>query len=64
MTDAAARESVAEGQRWKAKTGQRIIVIGKRHSGNRHWNTYPLGGGRKAHRIHEGTLRKFYERVG
>ena len=48
---------VTRGQHWKQKAGKRIIVIGKRKSGNRHWMTD------SGHEIHEGTLLKFYERV-
>lgn len=39
------------------KTG-RLILIKSKASGNKHWNCVC---GRKNHKIHEGTLLKFYE---
>ena len=41
-------------------TGQRIELTGK-HNGNGHWNSKKLDSStRKVHRIHEGTLDKYY----
>lgn len=51
---------VKKGQIWKYKNSSIVIEILSKHSGNRHWNTKKLNGG-KAYKIHEGTLFKFYE---
>ena len=41
-------------------TGQRIELTGK-HNGNGHWNSKKLDSStKKVHRIHEGTLDKYY----
>ena len=51
-----------KGMKFKSTTSNTVIVLLNRKSGNRHWNTKKLNGG-KAHMIHEGTLEKFYELV-
>ena len=51
---------IKRGQIWKSKDSGINIEILKKFSGNRHWNTKKIGGG-KSHKIHEGTLIKFYE---
>lgn len=53
---------INKGQLWKSKdSGIQIEITGKQ-TGNRHWNTKKLKGG-KSHKIHEGTLLKFYELI-
>lgn len=43
------------------KTGQ-LIKLTSKHNGNGHWNTKKLNSTtKKVHRIHEGTLNKYYE---
>lgn len=37
---------------------ERVIVVRKRAGGNKHWNCIC---GRNNHKVHEGTLEKFYE---
>jgi len=51
---------IKKGQLWKSKDSNIVLQIVNKFSGNRHWNTKKIGG-KKAHRIHEGTLYKFYE---
>lgn len=54
------KEEIKKGQIWKSKdSGVEIEIVSKK-SGNRHWNTKKLNGN-KSHKIHEGTLLKFYE---
>jgi len=48
---------VSKGQRWKNRTTRRVVEVVQRATGNRHWLVD------NGHRIHEGTLEKFYERV-
>ena len=52
--------SIKKGQIWKSKNSSVEIEILSKKSGNKHWNTRKIGGG-KSHQIHEGTLKKFYE---
>lgn len=53
---------IKKGQLWKSKdSGVVLEIIGKK-TGNKHWNTKKLGGG-KTHKIHEGTLQKFYKQL-
>jgi hypothetical protein len=59
-----ARETVRVGQRWRNLTTGRVFVISQRATGNGHWKIRHEGKSRRAHHIHEGTLRKFYARVG
>lgn len=51
-----------KGMVLKCKTSNALIKLINRFSGNRHWNTKKLNGG-KSHKIHEGTLDKFYEPI-
>jgi len=46
---------IKKGQFWKSKDSGKVIKITGRKSGNRHWNVDT------GHKIHEGTLLKFYE---
>jgi len=45
----------------KSKTSNVIIKLTSKHNGNGHWNSMKIGGSNKNHRVHEGTLDKFYE---
>ena len=46
---------IRRGQLWKNKATGRVVIVGHKATGNRHWN---LDNG---HHIHEGTLVKFYK---
>ena len=52
---------IKKGQIWKSKNSNTRIKITSKFSGNRHWNTAKLPKSKKSHKIHEGTLLKFYE---
>lgn len=52
---------IKKGQVWKPKLGGVAIEVIGRATGNGHWKTKKLNGSPKSHRIHEGTLTKFYE---
>ena len=47
----------------QSKTSSVRIKLTSRHNGNGHWNSTKIneGSSNKNHRIHEGTLKKFYE---
>lgn len=62
MNTTSALHVVKKNQIWKSKSSGSCIQILSKHSGNKHWNTKKLSGG-KAHKIHEGTLQKYYELV-
>jgi hypothetical protein len=47
------------GMKLKSKTSGSIITLTNRASGNLHWNTKKTGS-KNNHKIHEGTLDKFY----
>ncbi len=49
---------IRPGQTWRPRAGGKPLTIGKRASGNGHWYVSRPSG--RAHKIHEGTLRKFY----
>lgn len=49
---------IKKGQCWKSKDTGKVITITSKKSGNRHWHTTD---GKNSHKIHEGTLIKFYE---
>ena len=42
-----------------SKLSTSVIVLVNRASGNKHWNTQKIGS-KNNHKIHEGTLDKFY----
>lgn len=48
------------GQRFKSKDSGKIIEIIKKASGNRHWIAKQINGN-YSHKIHEGTLAKYYD---
>lgn len=48
------------GQKWKSKDSGVVLEIISKFSGNRHWNTKKVGR-KDSHKIHEGTLYKFYD---
>tara|TARA_B110000503_G_scaffold12175_1_gene16436 strand:+ start:797 stop:988 length:192 start_codon:yes stop_codon:yes gene_type:complete len=52
-------KSYRKGMRLKSKLSTSVIVLVNRASGNRHWNTQKIGS-KNNHKIHEGTLDKFY----
>lgn len=45
----------------KSKTSNVVIKLTSKHNGNGHWNSTKINGSNKNHRVHEGTLDKFYE---
>ena len=47
------------GMRLESNLGKLVIILVNRASGNRHWNTQKVGS-KNNHKIHEGTLDKFY----
>ena len=49
-----------KGMLLKSKTSNTVIELTNRYSGNRHWNTKKVGS-KNSHKVHEGTLDKFYE---
>ena len=51
-----------KGQLWKSKDTGVVLELINKKSGNKHWNTKKVGG-KNAHKIHEGTLIKFYELI-
>ena len=61
MSKSISDEKVKVGQIYKSKTSGIEIQILKKASGNRHWLSKKVRGGRATHRIHEGTLKKYYE---
>lgn len=44
----------------KSNTSSVRIKLTSKHNGNGHWNSCKLNGSNKNHRIHEGTLDRFY----
>ena len=56
MTKLRSLEPICVGQRWWNKATGKVVTIGQKASGNKHWRV-------GSRRIHEGTLRRFYERV-
>ena len=48
-----------KGMKLKARLSNSVIILVNRASGNRHWNTQKIGS-KNNHKIHEGTLDKFY----
>ena len=47
------------GMMLKSKSSTSVIVLRNRASGNKHWNTQKVGS-KNNHKVHEGTLDKFY----
>jgi len=54
------KTTIRPGQRWRSRTSGVILIIGQKASGNGHWQTFRQSIG-MTHKIHEGTLRKFYD---
>lgn len=54
---------VKVGQVWRSKQGGWRIEITRRVSGNGHWKSRKLNGG-KSHKINEHTLLKLFELEG
>ncbi len=54
-------KEIKKGQIWKSKMGGFKIEITHKLTGNGHWMTKKLNKSQKTHKVHEGTLRKFYE---
>ena len=48
-----------KGMRLKSNTSKSVLILVNRASGNKHWNTQKTGS-KNNHKIHEGTLDKFY----
>lgn len=51
---------IKRGLQLKDKNSGRVITVKNKASGNNHWN---CACGRHSHKIHEGTLRKYYEEI-
>ncbi len=47
----------------QSKTSNVTIKLTSKHNGNGHWNSTKIneGSSNKNHRVHEGTLQKYYE---
>lgn len=52
-----------KGMVLQSKTSNTTVTLTNRASGNRHWNTRKQGS-KNNHKVHEETLKKFYEVVG
>lgn len=53
-----------KGMILQSKTSLVIIKLTSKHNGNGHWNSCKVNSTSKTqHRVHEGTLDKFYEEV-
>lgn len=51
-----------KGMRLKAKTSSVVIELTSKYGGNGHWNTKRVNSTSKvSHKVHEGTLDRFYE---
>jgi hypothetical protein len=48
------------GMKLKSKNSGVVIKLINKASGNNHWNCNQVNR-KKSHKVHEGTLRKFYE---
>ena len=48
-----------KGMRLKSNTSKSVLTLVNRATGNHHWNT-KKDGSKNSHKIHEGTLDKFY----
>ena len=48
-----------KGMRLKSNTSKSVLTLVNRATGNHHWNT-KKDGSKNNHKIHEGTLDKFY----
>ena len=48
-----------KGMILKSKSSNTRIVLVNKKGGMGHWNTQKLGS-KNSHKVHEGTLRKFY----
>ena len=48
-----------KGMTLEAKLSNSVLMLVNRASGNRHWNTKKIGS-KNNHKVHEGTLDKFY----
>jgi hypothetical protein len=53
---------IKKGQLYKSINSSVIIKIVNKSSGNKHWNTKRING-KKNHKIHEGSLLKFYKLI-
>jgi hypothetical protein len=53
---------VKRGLRLRDRKDGRVITVKRKASGNGHWQCDC--GSRKQHKIHEGTLRKYFEVIG
>lgn len=52
------------GMLLQSKTSPVVIKLTSKHNGNGHWNSCKVNSTtKKQHRVHEGTLDKFYEVV-
>lgn len=52
---------IKKGQIWKSKESKKTLQITRKYSGNRHWVAKDIKRKNTSHRIHEGTLLKYYE---
>lgn len=53
---------IRRGMRFKNKTTGKVFHVIRKATGNHHWTVSQMKGA-ASHRIHEGTLKKFYEEV-
>jgi hypothetical protein len=53
---------IKRGMVFRNKTTGKLFYIRNKATGNRHWNASAMIGP-TSHKIHEGTLMKFYEQV-
>ena len=49
---------IKRGMKFRSKGSGRVIVVKRKATGHGHWD---CACGKKNHKIHEGTLRKYYE---
>ncbi len=54
---------IKKGQKWKSKLGGFVIEITSKLTGNGHWMTRKINGSGNNHKVHEGTLSRFYELI-
>jgi hypothetical protein len=53
--------TVKKGQVWESKNSSKTIRIVRRFSGNKHWTVEDEKRKNTSHKIHEGTLTKYYD---
>jgi len=53
------------GMVFQSTTSNVVIKLTSKYNGNGHWNSVKIneGASNKNHRVHEGTLKKYYRMV-